>query len=284
MRESPYSFVGSYDVYKSELHKVTDDHVFSVSECENISTKYLEGDKNKCMQIVQYLIYLDSYSEKYISEGCKYLDYWLYDESHQKHKHKKVTLKFYESLNDSYGDSIFRQNICDGSIIDINERIFENIEKLIELYEKFNKFKNNEAPLTGEGCINAKDCVSSYTLQAKKCRETDDNDFCTELEKFRNIYNTRMKNVTSCADLLTFLPSAKNTNLVIILIPIIVILVIPFISFILYKWLRTRIRREKGMLNNAYPEYLDVQYNSERTNTYAEDKMYNIEYHPSQNP
>ncbi|SBT31156.1 PIR Superfamily Protein [Plasmodium ovale wallikeri] len=285
MKESPYSFIGSYDVYKSAFEKDYEDGGFQdTSDCQNIATTYLGGDNNRCTQIVNYLNYLDSYDESYICEGCKYLNYLLYNEIHKKLGHGHNILQFYDKLKDSY-DYYFNTYIFDIYVKEISEDIFQKIQNLIELYDHFKKIKSANIQIIGETCKNAQSFANAYLLHVKKCYESYDKDFCAELEKFRDQYNLRMTNVTSCAGLQTFLPSTINVNLLAILSPFVVIIGIPFIFFILFKftpfgpWIMPRMRSIKMIRNYLSPESPEVQHNYQDTNIYEEEKMYNIAYY-----
>ncbi|SBT72738.1 Plasmodium vivax Vir protein, putative [Plasmodium ovale] len=284
MEESPYTFAGSYDIYKNEIDKSTEHETFGgFLECDRISTQYLVGDTNKCLQIDKFLSHLSNYGEKYTSDGCKYLNYWIYDKFNQKKGEGNYNiLQFYESFKGTYSDQYDNNYLLNGCIKEIDENIFRKIQNLIDIYDKYNKLKNDDIQLTGDYCTSAIDCVSSYTLHVKKCHESYDPDFCMELENFRKLYNLRVSNVTSCKDLQTYLPSAINSNVVTIITPFAVILVMPFILFILYKftpfgsWIMPRMKR---MLNNSFLESYEGEQNSENANIYAEDRMYNIAYH-----
>ncbi|SBS80921.1 PIR Superfamily Protein [Plasmodium ovale curtisi] len=67
--------------------------------------------------------------------GCKYLYYWIYYILTDKKKPPKYISAFYEKLLENY--SSYEEDICKSYKESISEVIYENLNKLNDLYDKF---------------------------------------------------------------------------------------------------------------------------------------------------
>ncbi|GAB69932.1 hypothetical protein PCYB_006810, partial [Plasmodium cynomolgi strain B] len=75
-----------------------------------------------------------------------------------------------------------------------------------------------------------------YIDYVKECHNDNDYDFCRELENYKHIYEEKVKYIGKCDGLEIILPSALKHDLRdIIMISMIILTMLPFLLFVLYK-------------------------------------------------
>ncbi|SBT83174.1 PIR protein [Plasmodium ovale] len=287
-RESIYSFVSSFHTYKDLFDKANEvvdnsgiykcDASGNSEDCNNPSFVQV------CTKTAQYITLLKETYPNNTFGGCKYLNYWIQNEALSNIENKNDTLIFYQKVMNIYG-YLIDSDTCDGNIENIDENIFGNVKTLYEVYDNFNKFRNTEEKEIGEKCAYATKSVTLYKECIRKCHENSEHNFCNEVEKFKWIYYEHMKSGTTCSGIPNELPSTRTYNLtVVVLVPGLIALVLPFLLFIFYKFtplgfsLRQKIRRKKGMWNNLEHESHQFLQSSKRINKNSDNGQYNISY------
>ncbi|SBT58520.1 PIR Superfamily Protein [Plasmodium ovale wallikeri] len=258
----------------------------SCSNIESYIKKNVEYYRDPCKKISKYLNHLEEIHEStYVTKGCKYLNYLLYEKMLMNRKDGYSIQELYENLKDMNMEiGYLDENICENHIEEIKHDIYVNLKELYELYEKFNKLKNGPTSCTKDNCACANECANLYFSYEGKCNGDYHEDFCNELENFRGLYNDQMKNENCRDNAAKTLKSFKKNNTVIILIPFILILVTSVFSFIFYKftpygsWIFTRIMKKRRTQKYVYHETLELQHIPEKTNRNLRNDEYNIKY------
>ncbi|SBT00356.1 PIR Superfamily Protein [Plasmodium ovale curtisi] len=279
-----YNFVSSHETYKRIFDDTTkDDSNKSMLPCENVN--YLEFDNGTsfdypCERVAMYLSSIkekDGYSVN-TSESCKYLSYRLYNELMSRGKSKYDTPKFYEKFKNTYDEL----DTCSRYREIVSGDIFENITKLCNMYSKLNKFKSTHDISVHERCQYVAQRFTSYNSYINLCNNSIYRDFCNALEEFRKNYNEYMDSQTICESIPKHLPPAFGHNIIVIaLIPIVMTVVISFLSFICYKVGKYYTKKQNKTLNNIEDIPAELIHTSERNNKHSENMRYNIAYYSS---
>ncbi|SBT72756.1 PIR protein, partial [Plasmodium ovale] len=235
---------------------------------------------HSCAKALQYSTYIKQKPTHEDESLCKYVNYLLFSEALLEKSPEYNTHSFYEELKEDQENL----EICDGYIEIIPQDTFKKIEKLHTIYDNFYNFKKNSTQVQ-VSCNYGKQCVTLYYEHEVECRENSYSDFCIELENFRKQYNDYITNVRCHdKDIKTLDSFIKYNIAAIILIPISLILVLPFIIFILFKFtslgsrLRPLIRMNRNIrniLNQETNTYIDF---SKRDNKNSERQDYFITY------
>ncbi|SCO72998.1 VIR protein, partial [Plasmodium vivax] len=221
-----------YHKYKDEINSFDNDrNGIYESLCGNI-TEADDNTNNFCAKAMKYLKHLESYGPNdYSVNGCKYLSYWIHYYVFKKQKVSSKTLEFYQKLLEEY-ENFDNNHFCMNYIQEINKLPYDILEKLIDLYQKF---YNGNAQENKCDCKCAKECAALYNNYRNICLEGNDDDFCNELEIFKNKYDENMLKISTCTDAPKILQSIKAFDISVIIIPLFLIVLISFFSFIFYK-------------------------------------------------
>ncbi|KMZ95069.1 hypothetical protein PVMG_05596 [Plasmodium vivax Mauritania I] len=206
------------------------------SNCKTPNLINSQFNEQDCKAVMRYLNDLvDKINNNNIEKRCMYLYYWLYYNFFQKEKLISETLLLYNRLIDDF-NTYNATSPCPKYINGISRFIFDEAEKLIELYTNFNKLNEIHKLPEDAYCECAKNCANSYMDYIKECDKYINKDFCNELENFRIEYNEYMSSVNKCPNVNKNLPSYKKFNIQLItLIPCSLIMLTSVIFFILYK-------------------------------------------------
>nr|CAB96691.1 vir2 [Plasmodium vivax] len=237
-----------------------------------------------CKKSLNYLEYLEESEHTDIrkSQGTLYLYLWLYDKELKNVKNKGKHIDLYNNLLELCFEYI-SYNI--GTIYQSNVRAdnFEILKNLYDLYYKFDKIKyDNDCENTKYKC--AKNCFDLYKEYIEDCNKKFNDDFCNELENFRNQFNRYISSEPECKDKDLYIP--KNTytrKSVIPLISLVTVLSVPTFFFILYKltpfgaWFRDRSKGNKKNYSNIANEEPENLHAS-RISRMSDIKTYKISY------
>ncbi|KMZ76867.1 hypothetical protein PVIIG_05858 [Plasmodium vivax India VII] len=173
-------------------------------------------------------------SKPKIIQGCIYLYFWIYEKELQKSIYNKNNHDIYKKLLEQYnayntGSNI--NQICDAHVKD---ELNGKLKNLYYLYYKFYKLKSDNE-FTSTNCNCTDNCVKLYMDSINSCNNDSSGKFCEKLEIFRSQYNEFMKKYDTCDKKYTYLPSAIMFDRKAFLISVLVILVISFTLFGLYK-------------------------------------------------
>ncbi|SBT73358.1 PIR protein [Plasmodium ovale] len=280
-----YNYVYSFPECKADFERITNDEsVSGVFRCTGINKDIINDDIN-CIKFLAYLHNLENEgTSSHLVTGCKYLNFWLYDELINKNKSIHKTSILYKEFMNVYDTLYSNDNeICKDHIEDINEEIYNKVKNLLELY---NHFKNVPTSSTVGNCFNDNKCADLYNDFIKECAKINNRNFCDGLDKFREIYNERMIFLNTCENVQKYLPSYKSNNMAVtILIPIIIILAIPFILFFLHKYttfpsqLLLKIKKNARIFDDQYENTENFLPMSQSFNRNSENSAWNIAYH-----
>ncbi|SBT73455.1 hypothetical protein POWCR01_000117900 [Plasmodium ovale] len=244
-----YSFVSSYNVIKSKLDSYNEGGPSQLSDlCNNYSNNF-NNVKSTCYKVLMFLNYLEQRNNPhYIVSGCRFLNYWLYNNDELKEKNTFNAVNFYESLK-GRNHHYFYNDLCGGNIEHISEEIIANIRMLIELHEKFDKIVPTKEPLDYI-CEQTLACANLYGTYMKEFCVDINNVFCVELENFKPKYDAYMKNKKCGENFTSFGP-----------------------------WLLSRIRKNNRIFNNLNDENNHISLrDSESHEPYMNERAYHIAY------
>ncbi|SCA60585.1 Plasmodium vivax Vir protein, putative [Plasmodium vivax] len=285
-----YNTANSFLIYRKILEEWDPVDIKSDSgECFGFNHDYTSQyhdtfTKEHCLQAVHYLSTVESTIEsQYLSNGCKYFLYWLYNEVLKKKIDNHKVINIYQDVLKGYIEGSANENFRN-YVNFFSERTIENLIKLTEMYESFYKFKG-DIHHTDNKCDNAKECVRLYNENIKVCEEGDDYDFCYELDNLKESYDTYMKSNESCPNSPKTLESYRLFNpTVVIITPFSILLVISLSLFFLYKFTPFGSFFQKGTKNKKkIPGNVDYEmqvpsHASQRVNKYNKNRQYNISY------
>ncbi|KMZ91128.1 hypothetical protein PVMG_00002 [Plasmodium vivax Mauritania I] len=214
------------------------------THCSNIKSGYKPENTfdTHCKKSMTYLDKLDELDEldnghsrdNKVIQGCIYLFFWLYEIELHKSIFNKNIVDIYKKLLNEYDQYNYRSNIKNICSEYIKDELSGNLKNLYYLYYKFYKLKtDNECK--SRKCICAGNCVTLYMEYINSCDKDINGISCAKLEKFRSQYSQYMKDDVNCGKEYTDLPSAIMFDRKAFLISILVILVISFTLFGLYK-------------------------------------------------
>ncbi|SBT83170.1 PIR protein [Plasmodium ovale] len=288
-----YPYLSSFVQYEqnfNEIIKGSDANTSYETHCSKIESERFQGSdafRKRCYDIAKYLNYISSkQSDGETHERCAHLNYILNSNTdyYNIQNYKKTELiKAYADVSPKLTDT------CYAKIELIDDEVLEKLKEIYNMHELFYKVKMNAKPCNGDCCSNITQCVSIYNKYIDNCYADSMDYICQEISKLKHEYDNHMKTVTTCPEAIKILipPKEYNTG-VTILIPCIIILIIPFFLFILYKFtpfgslVRPRIHQIKRLLNNIYEEdqYKTVS-NSEFIEKTKKKGAYQIAYNSS---
>ncbi|SCA60315.1 Plasmodium vivax Vir protein, putative [Plasmodium vivax] len=262
-------------------------------KCSEIYTKLKEqyreledSFESYCNKAIAYLDYLE---EEYrgdinAAKASIYLYCWLYDEELHKQKYNNNKINIYKMLLQEYKEIDRMSNIPHIFGNYLKNNIDENLKDLYHLYYKFDKFKNKKE-CESNYCKCAEECYDSYITYINNCNNPNNADFCNGLEEFRAQYNNYMSKNFTCDGDYKYLPSTKNFDISLILIPTIATLIITSMLFVLYKftplgsWMCPRSKHKYEMKENIGEQMYDTIHRSGINNNTLIKNPYTIAYH-----
>ncbi|KNA02594.1 hypothetical protein PVNG_05138 [Plasmodium vivax North Korean] len=239
-----YNFASNTYEYKKALESYAN-HVYNNYDATCTSTvsrsdiKESHDAAETCRKVMGYLKHVQQNGATTDSiDKCKYLYYWLHNDLLKPKKHHYSTLHLYKQLLQLYKPIGYYPHLCNNYIEEIEKIKLSYADKLIELYTIF----NNEQRTSGKCyCRCAKQCSSLHKLYVEECNKQKDEDFCSELENFKYIYDRNMLYAGGCNNAPKTLDSVKpSVPSSPIVFPLMLALAMHSLLFILYK------------VNNAY--------------------------------
>ncbi|SBT53032.1 PIR Superfamily Protein [Plasmodium ovale wallikeri] len=268
MTETIYSFVNYYSFYKNIIDGFTKDSLQDISYICNKDSNNFKNVKSTCYGVLMFLNHLEEmYKHNYIAKGCRFLNYWLYNDDVLKDTNNFNAVSFYETLkSDDNHSYFFHRDLCGGNIEHINKEVFVKIEKLIKLHEKFNEIIPSKK-LSDHECSVPLECSILYGTYMKEFCIDINNVFCVELENFKPKYDAYMKNAQCNEHVPKVLASVERVNIAAAI----------FTSF--GPWLLSRIRKNNRIFNNLSDENNHMTLlDSESHEPYINKREYNIAY------
>ncbi|SBT72739.1 Plasmodium vivax Vir protein, putative [Plasmodium ovale] len=321
--EESFNYLSSFPTSKDDFDKVTQNPENShLDICEVIKKHFHDSDDGQkfsvpCQKITIYLNHLKGiYTSRNISEACKYLNYKINEEVKKLKKSSYNTEQFYINLILKYKEHGYDMNtICPGIVDYLSEDVFAKVKDLSNMYYKINKLRKITGASSAEDCNGVKDSLTLYTSYKNGCANRSTDSFCRALEGFKSYYYLYMGTVLNKCPQLEKTSSSFEITLegehgesglpggvqadddehtpdsdldslkAYTLISFLLVLIISFILFILYKftpfgsWLRPQLRRKKIVWNNIYEEALQLFSNCRNKLLRSKSSLFNIKYH-----
>ncbi|KMZ76913.1 hypothetical protein PVIIG_06507 [Plasmodium vivax India VII] len=237
-----YNFVSWFPKLKSEFnHFIQSERSgrdIYCTEIKNHFTQNVETYVQTCKDVYTYLKDLEKHDGNvdYVTKRCKYLNYWLYEKIENKDQETYNTLSLYQKfihMDDEI--DLIDKKVCNNYIEVISEDTYNELKELYGLFDELNNLQKNSHPQILQICENATKCYTKYMSYKDTCHGNKKKNLRNELERFRREYNSFIQNKASCNPQLKTLPSFQETNVDVLIIPIVIVLVICFTLIIMYK-------------------------------------------------
>lgn len=204
-----YNNVSFFHKYITSFDSVTSKIVYSGKPlCNEVSNKINAGSDfvTPCYKFLKYIDHIkDTPTEPNVTESCQYLNYMLIDEI-IRIKKSHIEQEKYKEFLETYKTHFPDMNTCINHMKYIDNRIFEDVKKIFELYNNFHKFLT--VGKSSKDCKDLDKCIQLY-MSYQNCRvDRSNKEFCKAIEKFRNYYYGYITNTaTVCSDRDIYLPS-----------------------------------------------------------------------------
>ncbi|SBS94151.1 PIR Superfamily Protein [Plasmodium ovale curtisi] len=275
IKKTIYNVANAVDTYRNQLNNDSEETFINMEICRNFVSPNIDkaNAELNCERAIKYLSYLKSFeSLDFRDQGFRYMCYWIYYDVLNDKKSFENTLNLYREFHSKYeefDDHKFEEYLKHFSI-----DMLENLINLTDLYKIFNSFKG----IGDSSCTNhayVQQCAEKYNTYVDECYAGDDDDFCDELENFKQAYDNAMKNVNCPENIPKILPPIKRYNAgSIVSIPFAILLFTPFglrVSSLL--------KRKKTMHNDLEQDKNEFVFNSKKPDVNSENKKYSLSYH-----
>ncbi|KMZ83388.1 hypothetical protein PVBG_05935 [Plasmodium vivax Brazil I] len=239
-----YNFASRTKEFKNKLDSYAHTSYNDYGEtCKNIVSRYGIKESHDaaetCRKVMGYLKHVQQNGATTDSVNkCKYLYYWLHNDLLKPKNYPYSTFSLYKQLLQLYKPIGYYPHLCNNYIQEIEKIKLSYADKLIELYSTYKKEQSDSGKCY---CVCAKKCYDLHKIYAAECLMYKDEDFCSELENFKYIYDRNMLSAGGCDNAPKTLESVKpNVPSSPIVFPLMLALAMHSLLFILYK------------VNNAY--------------------------------
>ncbi|SBS89702.1 PIR Superfamily Protein [Plasmodium ovale curtisi] len=286
VKKTIYNVANEVQTYRNQLIIENGDSIMSMDICQNFDNPYIDKKNSalNCERGIKYLTHLKSYDNfDYRDKGFRYLCYWIYSDVLKDNKSIENVLNIYKEFHKKYEE--FESYKFEGYLKEFSTDILKNLINLTDLYKIFNSFKD----IIDNSCTNhdqVRQCAEKYNIYVDECYAGDDDDFCDELENFKEAYDSAMKNVNCPENIPKILPPIKRHNIgATVSIPFAIILVISFFLFIMYKFtpfglrVSSLLKRKKTMHNDLEQDKNEFVFTSKKPDVNSENKKYSLSYH-----
>ncbi|GAW84463.1 variable surface protein [Plasmodium gonderi] len=297
----------SLDLYFPEYKKIMDrDYKSYVTynaysnqiRAKRGNLKYFDVIEEICDKLVQYLfeIHDEIGNTLRIKKGLLYMYYWLYKNYLISEKDNNYIKEIYNEFINEYYKTDMGKLLKPNPEVNIFDKGWKDMMDICDLNVKlYNiKIKNISFSDINDRCNYAQKCYDLYMQKYNTCEYSSNTLYCNELENIYNLYNS-IPNLTINCDKTkyTMLDSLKINKQVVdthkssksvkIIMLTIVILLIPPLLFIIYKFIpynshvhcviRT-IKNKYSMMNKEWKMLKPLKI----YNRALENSMYNILY------
>ncbi|SBT01580.1 PIR Superfamily Protein [Plasmodium ovale curtisi] len=270
--EEYYKLVDKFQTFKIEFTKHEKDSTgYYNYACEDATEHILENTenyKNTCLDVLHYLknmIKFDSQDDKH--ESCMFLNFYLNNSLGEIRNNKLNATKFYSNIKNNWKRDYINLSVCEKEIKDIHPFVLYTIQTIFTLYDNLYNYRSTPVPNDFSHCPYAHNFVSIYNNFKNVCAVHYRTSFCQKIINFKNHYNAHSASDNKCENIKKDLqnPVIKNPGNVLqvigpygsllsghnilgttsstsnfvgnnISIPIVMLLVTPFLLFILYKF------------------------------------------------
>ncbi|SBT02377.1 PIR Superfamily Protein [Plasmodium ovale curtisi] len=201
--------LASYETtYNNTMNKPEENYD---SLCTQIISNNLDDTTDfmkPCLEILKNLSYIKRNNyEPDINIQCKYMNFRINNQLKEIIGRQYAAPDFYEKFKTHYSNDMKNWNICKGEIQEINREILKNIEVLYKLYSNFNNFTSSNLSTPDKRCDYGDECVNLYEINVKSCTAHEQNKFCKELIRFKELYNKHTKFKYVCENVKKCLPN-----------------------------------------------------------------------------
>ncbi|KMZ88508.1 hypothetical protein PVBG_05994 [Plasmodium vivax Brazil I] len=243
MGENLYNFESLYSriisIFHTNFNNIQVDPKYN-EVFRTLKDQYSEIDdsfESNCNKAIAYLKYLEDayHGEINTAKGSLYVYCWLCDVEFNKPQYNNNGVNIYKKLLQKYEAIEFSSNIPYIFRTYLNENIDENLKNLYDLYYKFDKFINQQN--CGDSyCKCAEECAGFYNkYMSEQCGIFYKNNFCNELQNFAKMYNAFFTENNKCDGKEMKLLLTADSYIKVILTPILIIAIVSFIIFFLFK-------------------------------------------------
>ncbi|CAG9484403.1 unnamed protein product [Plasmodium vivax] len=250
MEESIYFYVSRFpDLNKkiiSPVENLKSDPSYKI--CETFKKNHLKSYKgvddsflNSCAKFSKSINEIKTKPELSEPAFCRYINYWFYESLNSEVPSK------YSALLPKFFDEITSLKPCKTYQRTISAHKYGELKKLYDLYNDFDKFKE-QSKEDGDGtCTNGQKCTDIYEENVVACKSNYNNGFCWNLIKLREEYLDYTTNTTKCKDKIKYLEPIKSDLAATISLSFVLMTLISFILLYSYKftsfgpWISTKL-------------------------------------------
>ncbi|SBS94701.1 PIR Superfamily Protein [Plasmodium ovale curtisi] len=287
--DSYYSSVRSFLQYEDEFKTVTDGSIDSKDyavDCKAISTIHFSSHlfSDICDKVAKYLFYIKQKPEEDYDNRCRCLNYLL----NTKIEFRKFSNKTCSEIFVAHNAISSELETCELKIGCIPEEDIGKIKKLHDLHNSFTKLTKSIEDNNENIYSNAEEFALLYKNAIAGCESHNTEGYCGAMRDLEELcyYHTKSKNCSEMANLLKYQQALKKSFKIVV--PSIMVLGIPFFSYIMYKftsfgsWFNTFLIKNKIISHNMNEEVADQYF--EHTYEHADIEntfnSRNIGYHP----
>ncbi|GAW82023.1 variable surface protein [Plasmodium gonderi] len=303
-----YILFENLDSHFSKYRAIMYDDDNSNPRIYNDECQFMQKEKNEDEQLnyinnkcFNWLPYLNSLRFEIIQtnliKGLQYMYYWIYTDSSTHGISKEQLKELYRKLIKKYHGTSFGKAAKRPLFPEDNEG--EEWEKLIDicdLHNKYNQLKKSlSEPSKGkEKCNYANDCSHIYMKYINKCESNRDSYFCSAFKNIRTEFkelmlihgcdNIKPQNVPLLNLQKEVIISSRINRSATIIITILVMFLIPFFLFVIYRftpynsYINCRMRELINKWNNMNKKW-NILKPSEMYNDASRSNRYNLLHH-----
>ncbi|SBT57853.1 PIR Superfamily Protein [Plasmodium ovale wallikeri] len=283
-----YFSVSTFLQYEDEFNTVTNGSIASkdyVVDCKGISTTHFHSHSYSdiCDKVAKYLYYIKQKSEEDYDNRCRCLNYLL----NTKIEFKTFSDKTCSEIFAAHNAILSELETCNSKIGCIPEEDIEKIKKLHDLHNSFTKLTKSLEDNNENIYSTAEEFALLYKSAITGCESLDTEGYCEALKEFEVLcdHHAKSKNCSEIANLLKYQHELKKSFKIVF--PCIMVLGIPFISYIMYKftpfrsWINTFLIKNKIIRHNLNEEDGDQYFQDTYEHSDIENMFnsHNIGYH-----
>ncbi|SCA48166.1 PIR protein [Plasmodium ovale] len=287
--EEYYNILSGFSIYKEEFDTYKkNSYGYFGYVCQDVTSDISENKEdytNICLDVLNYKMYMKN-QETLDSKRvlCMFLNYLLNNYLHRIKHNKYNASTFYSKIRKNYKSSNMDFNICHQEIKDIHNFVIYTVETLFNLHYNLYKYRISILAENLSHCPYAHNFASIYNNFKNVCAAHYSTSFCQKIIKIKDEYNEYIKSEDKCANVEKDLKNPEKIESSNILqvsgpygssldehhmlgntsnpmgnnisVPFAILLVTPFLLFILYKFtplgliLRPHLHKYLGISGN----------------------------------
>ncbi|SBT01403.1 PIR Superfamily Protein, partial [Plasmodium ovale curtisi] len=173
--------------------------------CNEVTTLLSDENKyyeNTCLDVLHYLKYMikfDSQDDKH--ESCMFLNFYLNNSLNEIRNNILNATKFYANIKTKCRRSFLDMNICEKEIKDIHPFVLYAIKTIFNLYYLLHKYKSIPILDDEKHCLYAYKFVSIYENSKNACKVHYNTSFCQKIINIKDQYNTYRESDNKCSNI-----------------------------------------------------------------------------------